>query len=906
MDSYGVLSMRDVFDTQLHLHNGMVMYRFLFIFLASCTFAQSGSYQIVFEKNYADLPFSTRVTSSGVYGISSFAVSHNAVYLQNFDSKNTFEYCNNEFVRSCENANTTNAVMKKSVAGKDVEISRPCYVSSESVFRVKDGELSNDAGESITAQVFGRNTLVLSLSLQSGKKEQAFSFNNDLAAADIIGVDATGREFVLIEKYISDIPLTIKREVWTISSAGSVLSRLEIPPVKYLSTVCDFSIDAEGNLYHLLSEQSKVSVFKWTGLGDMNGETVAYPKQYQYSLPLHSILPKKEITPEPLHAPLAGTSRAQALRTAESYVLYKYTCTAANLAPTPVATADTDTVQTPPRLIAGSNAEIPYKWGGFNTLSGFASGLAKGRYAGDIDCNSSSTYAVGVDCSGFVSRCWQLTSHYTTSEMPDITTPYSTWDSLRPADAILRSGHVRMFVQKNSNGSLKVVESSGRDWGVSYWSYLPSELTIYTPRYYKQMDSNYSFNRPDLYCALVQSDGSALLRWQCDTTNVSGYRLYSSGDNASWMLVKNESSLKTTSVVIPGLSGAMYYRVSSVSKTTATESDWSNVMAVANYGTPQKVLIVDGFYRDIGTWQGAQHTFVYNYGKALDASKISFESIRSKQLKLVSLAKYRAIFRMCGDQSTVDSTITKTEQDSLKTYLEQGGCLFISGSEIGWDLSNKGSAADKAFYNNYLKAVYVADDAGVETVVGEAGSVCVNQSFQYGQTYAINYPDEIMTYGGSSVALRYTNDKVAGIQYTGTFGTSVVAGKVIYIAFPLETTANDSAFNTIINRSMADFLGISAIGGNTGSPLRTFALAQNYPNPFNPSTNIRYALAKTSHATLQVFDVLGKEVATLVNEEQAAGEYRVSFNAANLPSGIYFYTLRAGSFAETKKFILMK
>lgn len=60
---------------------------------------------------------------------------------------------------------------------------------------------------------------------------------------------------------------------------------------------------------------------------------------------------------------------------------------------------------------------------------------------------------------------------------------------------------------------------------------------------------------------------------------------------------------------------------------------------------------------------------------------------------------------------------------SLKTYLEQGGCLFISGSEIGWDLSNKGSAADKAFYNNYLKAVYVADDAGVETVVGEAGSI---------------------------------------------------------------------------------------------------------------------------------------------------------------------------------------
>jgi hypothetical protein len=881
------------------------MYRFFFILLASCTFAQTGTYQILFQKNYAELPFATRIDPSGIYGISTFAVTGNSVYLQNFDSKNTFEYCDNVFVRSYDNSKAVHALMKKSSTSEETEISRPCYISTESVFRMKDGDLANDAGESITAQVSMRNKLVLSISLQSGKKEQTFTFNNDLAAADIIGIDAKGREYVLIEKYISDIPLEIKREVWTIASDGTVLSKLEVPSIKYLSTISDFSVDAEGNLYHLLSEQSQVSILKWIGLGDMKGETVVYPKQYQYSQP-SNLLSKKEATQVPVRAPSAGTSRTQALHTAETYVLYKYTCTAANLSPNPVVAADGDTVKTPPRLIVGSNAKIPYKWGGFNTLSGFSSGLAKGRYAGDIHTEGPSSYAVGVDCSGFVSRCWQLSSQYTTSEMPSITTLYSTWDSLKPADAILKSGHVRMFVQRNPNGSFKVVESSGRDWGVSYWSYLPSELTVYAPRYYNSMDTNYSFNRPDLYCALVQSDGSVLLKWQCDTTNVTGYRLYSSGDNSSWMLVKNESSIKTTSVVISDVSGAIYYRVSSVSKTNAAESDWSNVMGVANYGTTQKVLIVDGFYRDIGLWQGAEHTFVYNYGKAINASKVSFESIRSKQLNLVSLPKYLAIFRICGDQSTVDSSITNTEQDTLKTYLEQGGCLFISGSEIGWDLSNKGSAADKTFYNNYLKAAYVADDAGVETVVGEAGSVCANLSFQYAQTYEVNYPDEITAYGGSSVALRYTNNKVAGVQYTGTFGTSVVAGKVIYIAFPLETTANDSAFNTIISRSMADFLGINAIRGNSGSSVHTFALGQNYPNPFNPSTNIRYSLAKTSRATLRIFDMLGKEVATLVNEEQPAGEYRVLFNAVNLPSGIYFYTLRAGSYTETKKFILLK
>jgi cell wall-associated NlpC family hydrolase len=882
------------------------MYRLLLLLFASCAFAQTGTYQVIFQKNYAELPFKTRITPSGIYGISSFTAQDNTVSLQTFDSKSIYEFSNNTYARSYNYEDTQNALLKKSASADKTEISRPCYIASQSVFRVSDGNLSNDAGESISVQVPSRNKLILSISLQSGKIEQSFAFDGNLAAADVIGIDAKGREYILIEKYMSDIPLEIKREVWAIASDGTVLSKLEIPQVKYLSTISDFSIDAEGNLYHLLSEQNRVSVFKWIDVGEVNGKALTYPDQYQYALHYNTLLPKKEAAPVPLHTPSAGASRTQALHTAESYVLYKYTCTAANLAPSPVVAADTDTVQTPPRLIVGCNAEVPYKWGGFNTLSGFASGLAKGRYAGDIDCSGSSSYAVGVDCSGFVSRCWQLSSHYVTSEMPSITTQYSTWDSLRPADAILRDGHVRMFVQKNSNGSLKVVESSGRDWGVSYWSYLPSDLTAYTPCYYNSMETNYSLNRPDLYSALLIANGSVQLRWQCDTTGVTGYRLYSSKDNATWTLLKDETTLKTTSITITGLSGAVYYRVSSVNGKAAIESDWSNVLGAAYFGSAQKVLILDGFYRELGDWRGAGHTFVYNYGKALETSKINFESVRSKQLNLVSLSKYKAIFRICGDQSTADSSITGIEQDTLKTYLEQGGCLFISGSEIGWDLYNKGTTAEKSFYNNYLKAAYLADDSGVSAAVGEAGSVCANLSFQFGQTYAVDYPDEINTYGGSSVMLRYSNNKVAGIQYTGTFGTSVVAGKVMYIAFPLETTANDTVFNTVINKSMSDFLGLSAIQNNNENSALTFSLSQNYPNPFNPSTSISFSLARTSQATLKVFDVLGKEIAVLVNEEKPAGKYKVSFNAANLPSGIYFYNLRAENFTETKKFILLK
>jgi hypothetical protein len=89
-----------------------------------------------------------------------------------------------------------------------------------------------------------------------------------------------------------------------------------------------------------------------------------------------------------------------------------------------------------------------------------------------------------------------------------------------------------------------------------------------------------------------------------------------------------------------------------------------------------------------------------------------------------------------------------------------------------------------------------------------------------------------------------------------------------------------------------------------------FSLQQNYPNPFNPSTSIQYAISSRQFVTLKVYDVLGNEIATLVNEELPAGEYEVEFNPAssieNPASGIYFYKLQAGSFVETKKMILMK
>ena len=86
-----------------------------------------------------------------------------------------------------------------------------------------------------------------------------------------------------------------------------------------------------------------------------------------------------------------------------------------------------------------------------------------------------------------------------------------------------------------------------------------------------------------------------------------------------------------------------------------------------------------------------------------------------------------------------------------------------------------------------------------------------------------------------------------------------------------------------------------------------FTLEQNYPNPFNPSTKITYSLAERSDVSLKVYDVLGKEVASLVNNTtQEAGKYDVTFDAGKLASGLYIYTLNAGNFTSSKKMMLLK
>ncbi len=90
-----------------------------------------------------------------------------------------------------------------------------------------------------------------------------------------------------------------------------------------------------------------------------------------------------------------------------------------------------------------------------------------------------------------------------------------------------------------------------------------------------------------------------------------------------------------------------------------------------------------------------------------------------------------------------------------------------------------------------------------------------------------------------------------------------------------------------------------------GVPL-AYKLTQNYPNPFNPSTRIKYSIPERSQVTLKVYNLLGQEVATLINEEQPQGNYVALFEGNKLATGVYFYRLEAGKFKQTMKMLLLK
>lgn len=109
-----------------------------------------------------------------------------------------------------------------------------------------------------------------------------------------------------------------------------------------------------------------------------------------------------------------------------------------------------------------------------------------------------------------------------------------------------------------------------------------------------------------------------------------------------------------------------------------------------------------------------------------------------------------------------------------------------------------------------------------------------------------------------------------------------------------------------IDSSIVKYAGLTGVEKEDDINPRNFSLSQNYPNPFNPTTKINFTIPETDFVSIKVYDLLGREIAELINEELSQGKYSVNFNASNLTSGVYYYILEAGDYFETRKMLLLK
>jgi len=175
----------------------------------------------------------------------------------------------------------------------------------------------------------------------------------------------------------------------------------------------------------------------------------------------------------------------------------------------------------------------------------------------------------------------------------------------------------------------------------------------------------------------------------------------------------------------------------------------------------------------------------------------------------------------------------------------------------------------------------------------------------YGSPYNEDYPDAIDTINGSQILLRYANNKVAGIGYKGLVPGGSTNCNVVYIGFPFETIIGDTSRKNLMTAILKYFGLITSVEEAKTSP-NEFQLFQNFPNPFNSKTKIRFNLNESSPVTIQVYDLIGRLIETIVETNFNSGTHEIEWDASNLSSGIYYIKLKNNEATKFIKAVLLK
>ncbi|MEN8247831.1 MAG: hypothetical protein ABFS32_02780 [Bacteroidota bacterium] len=369
---------------------------------------------------------------------------------------------------------------------------------------------------------------------------------------------------------------------------------------------------------------------------------------------------------------------------------------------------------------------------------------------------------------------------------------------------------------------------------------------------------------------------------------------------------------------INGLSGTEKVEIKLKSKNSSGESLYSEVLTVVPGSITSELLIVQGFDR-----KSTGNTFdfmKYHASSALNAG-IGFDAATNDAVidGLFNLVDYTYVDYVLGEESTVDETFNSLEQEIVKQYLNNGGNLLVSGAEIAWDLDWKGSATDRNFYHNYLKASYQYDapfnTSGIwYTVKGIEetlfGSI-VDFQFDNGThgTFNVKYADQLTASGGSNPIMEYVGSSpgaVAGIAFTGLFPKGVKEGKLVNLGFPLETVYPDEERNELF-QAIVDYFNYEppppplAIESKTSNEI--FSIA---PMPSKGVLNLFFNKSLPNPVEIYFYNNQGIYKEQLYHGNVPDNSSPMSFNVARYPSGVYVCVLQSKDIYQTRKVVLVK
>ncbi|MBE2254620.1 MAG: T9SS type A sorting domain-containing protein [Ignavibacteria bacterium] len=316
---------------------------------------------------------------------------------------------------------------------------------------------------------------------------------------------------------------------------------------------------------------------------------------------------------------------------------------------------------------------------------------------------------------------------------------------------------------------------------------------------------------------------------------------------------------------------------------------WANVIAASPF-TEDKV----GFARSSnggGNWNVLEQAYDMNGIQGVLPQK---NNIRVNGLPNIAVDKSNSprrgwIYIVTGEKNLLPAG---TDPDIVLHRSTDGGATWSSGVRVNQDPINNGKI-------QYFPAIEVDNSGGVNIIYYDDRNVPSNAA----EVYLSRSTDGGFTFRDYQISDHSFIPVPIGGLGQGYQGDNIDLIAINNILQPVWMDNSSGIYQIWTCRIDLNTISVNQI--STEVPEK-FNLWQNYPNPFNPETKIRFSVPGKSKVELKVFDINGKEVGNLVNSEFSAGEYEYTFSGINLPSGIYFYTLKTNNFSETKKMTLIK